>query len=120
MREIIREEDVVETDEENEIMAELGSKLLEDENWRSTHVGVMLDVLNRHRDMRLGDAFIVTDERVFFLDILTIAFENTGKPVPALHCDGRMDPDKRNSVLGIGGRSKSEPMLSPIFDDDFQ
>lgn len=74
-------------------------KLQKDENWRSARVDAVIDVFNRHRDMRPYDAVLIVDESVFFLDILEIALENMAEPVPSFRYDGRQDSAERDLAM---------------------
>lgn len=73
--------------------------LAKDQNWRSPRVDIILDTVNRHRDWRPDDAFVIMDESVFFLDILEIALSNTFDPIPCFRFDGRSHSIKRAMIL---------------------
>ncbi|KAL2016391.1 hypothetical protein VTK56DRAFT_3813 [Thermocarpiscus australiensis] len=74
-------------------------RLAEGQSWRSARVDVIIDVVNRSRDVRPDDAVLIVDESVYFLDILEIAFRNTYDPVPVFRYDGRQDPVERERVM---------------------
>ncbi|KAB5580374.1 P-loop containing nucleoside triphosphate hydrolase protein [Coniochaeta sp. 2T2.1] len=67
--------------------------------WRSPRVDVILDLVNQARDIRPDDAIIVSDESVYFLDIVGIALDNMYEPLPYFRYDGRMNAAARDSVL---------------------
>ncbi|KKY29424.1 putative dna repair and recombination protein rad54 [Diaporthe ampelina] len=74
-------------------------EIAKNRNWRSPRVDIILDTVNRHRDWRPDDAFVIMDESVFFLDILEIALSNMFDPIPCFRFDGRSHPAKRAIIL---------------------
>ncbi|KAM0330911.1 hypothetical protein ACHAQA_003867 [Verticillium albo-atrum] len=69
--------------------------------WRSSRVDAILEVLDVHRDNRgpAGDAIILLDDCIYFLDIVEIAIKLSAEPMPVYRYDGRHDPIQRNKTL---------------------
>lgn len=58
-----------------------------------------MDTVNNHRGWRQDDAIVVTDESVFFQDILAIAFTKMHDTVQCFRYDGRMNPQQQHAVI---------------------
>lgn len=87
------------TEQQKEYLAAWRGRLAEDWNWRSPRVDIIIDTVNRHRDWRPDDSFVIMDESVFFLDILEIALSNMFDPIKCFRYDGREHPAKRTIIL---------------------
>lgn len=87
------------TEEQKEYLEAWRGRLAEDWNWRSPKVDIIVDTVNRHRDWRPGDSFVIMDESVFFLDIVEIALSNMFDPIKCFRYDGREHPGKRTIIL---------------------
>lgn len=71
----------------------------EDENWRSSRITALIDVLNTCRDVDPDCSVLVFDESVYFLDIVQTAFSFMSDPVDCLRYDGREVPERRTAIL---------------------
>lgn len=60
---------------------------------------MIIDIVNRTRDVRPDDAIIIIDESVYFLDILDVAFKKMYEPVRRFRYDGRMNQVERHLTL---------------------
>jgi hypothetical protein len=58
---------------------------------RSPRIDAIILIINEHRkpDGRGGDAIVISDESIIFLDILAIALRNMEDPIPCFPFDGR-------------------------------
>lgn len=75
------------------------SWIQEGDNSRSARVDVLVDIVNVTRDRRPGDAILVLDESVFFLDILEATFTRMHEPVDVFRYDGGQDPSERHQTM---------------------
>lgn len=98
-------------DDDEEALLAWRTELAQDRAWRSSRVDTIVDIVNRHRDWRTEDAFVVMDESVFFLDILDIAFTNMHEPLPCFRYDGRQRPAERNIKLEEFRKAKGARIL---------
>ena len=69
------------------------------DNSRSPRVDVLVDIVNKTRDLHPGDAILVLDESRFFLDILAVAFARMVEPVDVFRYDGGHDPAERHQIM---------------------
>lgn len=91
--------DAVLDEEAEQVLANWRNSLREDENYRSTRIDAVIDIIDQHRDRRPHDAFLIVDESVFFLDILEIAISCMDPPIPCRRYDGRQGPAERHLTL---------------------
>ncbi|KAK0125596.1 hypothetical protein ONS95_000396 [Cadophora gregata] len=69
------------------------------ENWRSSRIDAIIDILNEFRDKDPTFKVIIFDESVYFLDIVEVALSNMFEPEACLRYDGRTIAEKRAVVL---------------------
>jgi SNF2 family DNA or RNA helicase len=62
-------------------------------------VDVIIDIVNTTRDRSPGDAILVLDESVFFLNILEAALNGMHEPVDVFRFDGGHDPAERHQIM---------------------
>ncbi|KAF5974598.1 global transactivator [Fusarium bulbicola] len=79
--------------------AEWCQHLEQGDNSLSRRVQTILDIVRRRLDFRPDDSFIVVDESLWFLDIVTIAPEKTYQPVSHDTCNGRLDTIQRHLTI---------------------
>lgn len=91
--------DAVHEEDDEEMLLEWRDKLKRDEKYRSARVDAVLDVINRHRDVRPTDTFLLLDESVYFLDIIEIAISEMYEPLPCFRYDGRKNAAERFVIL---------------------
>lgn len=90
---------VVLSNAQEKALREWRTRLVEERAWRSARVDMIVDIVNRHRDWRPDDAFVVMDESICFLDILCIAFTHMHEPVSCFRYDCRAHPAEREIAL---------------------
>ncbi|MCJ1435725.1 hypothetical protein MMC27_005100 [Xylographa pallens] len=74
-------------------------ELKKEDNWKSSRIMALIDILNERRDIDPACSILLFDESVYFLDIVQIAFEKMYDPVDCLRFDGRETPEKRTVIL---------------------
>ena len=88
------------TDEDQKMLDTWRDDMTQGDNYRSPRIDTILDVVNRHRDVRPDDIIAIMDESVFFLDLVQIAINKLEYPrVQCFRYDGRIGPAERDQVI---------------------
>lgn len=77
-------------------------ELEQGENWRSPRVDKIIEVILFHHRHRPDDAIVITDESLFFLDIIELAISRaitTPKALPCYKYTGQMGVSERHRSL---------------------
>jgi SNF2 family DNA or RNA helicase len=96
---VMEMDDVQLTEEEQAEYDRWRSVIREGDNSRSARVDVLIDIVNRTRDRGPGDAILMLDESVFFLEIMEAALSRMHEPVDVFRYDGGQDPAERHQTM---------------------